>query len=207
MSKALATSDNEPSKWDDKFDRIVKWYNDDRPDDDPKKIKLPAPLLQQLQRWSWLHDMLSIPKNRYKTDTAILKLIQKQYPDISERTARFILRDTRRFFGMVSQPALAYEKVLLLDGIKDTLRKASKRNDLKAMNAAQKNLITVLGADQPEEVVENKTIINIINFNPVNLGAQVLSPEKLDELVNQMIEGDKKKAEQPFDDFEDVTQK
>lgn len=206
MSKALTVpSDNEPSKWDDKFDKIVKWFNDDRPDDDPQKTKLPASLLEQLQRWNWLHDMLSIPKHRYKSDAAVIKILQKQYPDLSERTCRFILRDTKRFFGIVSQPELAYEKVLLLQSIKETLDKARLKNDLKAKNAAEKNLIAVLGADKTEEKVENKTIINIINFNPEQLGAIPMSQEKLDEMIEKMLSADTKKAEQPFDDFEDVS--
>lgn len=44
MPTALTTTDTELSKWDDKFDRIVKWYNDPREESDPKRIKLPTPL-------------------------------------------------------------------------------------------------------------------------------------------------------------------
>lgn len=206
MSTALTTtSENDLSRWDDKFDRIVKWYNDDRAEDDPKKIKLAAPLQEQLQRWTWLYDMLNIPKNRYKRDTDIIKLLAKKYPDLTERTARHTLRDMRRFFGVLDQPNVAFEKVMLISSMKDTLRRAKVKNDLKAANVAEGNLMKALGADQSEELVENKTIINIINYNPVQLGAQELSEDKLNGLIEKMLASDKKKAEQPFDDYEDVT--
>lgn len=206
MSTALSTTaDNDLSRWDDKFDRIVKWYNDDRPDSDPKKIKLPAPLEEQLKRWSWLYSMVNIPKNRYKRDIDLIRLLVKEYPDLSERTARHTLRDMRRFFGVLDQPNLAFEKVMLISSMKDTLRRAKVKNDIKGANAAEKNLMAALGADQAEELVENKTIINVINFNPASLGAQTMSEEQLNAMVDKMLAADKKKAEQPFDDFEDVT--
>ena len=198
-------NESDPSKWDDKFDRIVKWYNDDRPDTDPKKTRLPAALQEQLNRWQWVYDFLNIPKNRYKRDSDIIKIIKKQYPDLSERTARFTLRDMRRFFGVQDQPQVAFEKVMLIASMKDTLRRAKIKNDTKGAAAAEKNLMSVLGADRQEEMVENKTIINVINFNPESLGAIPMTPEKLDELIAKMLGEDKKKADQPFDDFEDVT--
>lgn len=206
MSTALSLlNENDPSRWDDKFDRIVKWYNDERPDDDPKKVKLAPALAEQLNRWTWLYGMVTIPKNRYKNDAQLIKLLQVQYPDLSERTARRTLRDMRRFFGSVDQVEIAWEKNMLLASIKETLRQAKKKKDLKAANSAEKNLITVLGADKSQETVENKTIINVINFNPVQLGAIPMEQEQLDAMVAEIMNYDKKKAENPFDDFNDVT--
>lgn len=208
MSKSLTlVTDNDPGRWDDKFDTIVKWYNDDRDEDDPKKIKLPAPLQEQLQRWNWLYNRLSIPRHQYKNDNQLIKLILKQYPTLSERTARRTLQDMRRFYGTVDQPELAFEKIMLVRSIKNTLRDANEKGDLKAKNSAEKNLIAVLGADKTAEKVENKTIINIINFNPVQLGAIPMAQEALDAMIGEIMNYDKKKAENPFDDFADVTHK
>ncbi|MCX6216480.1 hypothetical protein [Spirosoma sp.] len=206
MSKQLTLlNDNDPGRWDDKFDLIVKWYNDEREEDDPRKIKLPAPLFEQIGRWNWLYAMVTMPKNRYKSDPQLIKLLRVQYPDLSERTARRTLRDMRRFFGAVEQPELAWEKIMLIAGIKETIRKAGLAKDFRAVASAQKNLASVLGADKTAETVENKTIINVINFNPVQLGAIPMSQEALDSMIEEITNYDKKKAENPFDDFTDVT--
>ncbi|GAB3956713.1 hypothetical protein GCM10028805_47440 [Spirosoma harenae] len=209
MSKALATttSENDPSKWDDKFDRIIKWYNDEREDDDPKKIKLHKDLEEQLKRWDWLYNKICLPKNRYKTDIQLIKLVKKQYPDLSERTARRTLQDMRRFFGVVSQPELAFEKVMLIASIKQTQREAVEKGDLKAKNAADKNLIAVMGADKQQQAVENTTIINIVGYHPEQLGVQILPEEQIEALINDVLNADRKAAENPFADFIDVTGK
>ncbi|MBD2700139.1 hypothetical protein IC229_05800 [Spirosoma sp. BT702] len=183
----------------------MKWYNDEREDDDPRKVNLHADLEAQLKRWTWLYNKICLPKNRYKTDAQLIRLLAKEYPDLSERTCRRTLRDMRRFYGSVDQPVLAFEKKMLIASIKDTLRKAKLKGDLKSASSAEKNLIAVLGADQPEQAVENKTIINVIGFNPEQLGAQALPQAKLDELIAQIMNVDKKKADQPFDDFTDVS--
>lgn len=206
MSTQLTTTDTELSKWDDKFDHIVRWYNDPRPEDDPKRIRLSAPLQQQYKRWCWLYAQMIIPKNRYKRDSDLIDIIVNQYPDLTERTARTILRDTRRFFSVLDEPNLAWEKVMLIGSMKDTLRKAKQRNDIKGANAAEKNLMTALGADKPEEHVENKTIINLINFNPEQLGAIGMPPEQLDEMIHKLLTEDKRKAERPFDEYEEVAE-
>lgn len=205
MSKALATtSSDDPGKWDDKFDLIIKWYNDERADDDPKKIKLHADLQAQLQRWSWLYEMVCIPKNRYKSDVQLIQLVQKQYPDLSQRTARRTLRDMRRFFGQIDQPQLAFEKVMLVASIKDTIKKAKVAKDFRAAASAENNLTKVLGADQAQQAVENTTIINIIGFNPEQLGAQPLPEDQLNQLIAQVLAADQKAAEQPFTDFTEI---
>ena len=99
---------------------------------------------------------------------------------------------------------MAWEKAMLVASMKDTLRRAKQKNDLKSTNAAEKNLMTILAADQAVEAVENKTIVNIINFNPEQLGVQLIPREQLDTMIEKMLAGDKKKAEQPFDEYEDI---
>lgn len=205
MPTALTLQENDPSRFDDKFDRIVKWYNDERAEDDPRRIKLAPALFEQLNKWNWLYRMLSVPKNQYKRDTEIVRLLQKEYPELSERRCYLLLRDMRRFYGVLEAPNLAFEKVMLIASIKDTLRRAKVKNDLKAAAAAEKNLSLVLGAEKSDDPADQKTIINIINYNPAQLGAQELSEDVLQELIDKMLTADKKKAETPFDDYEDVT--
>lgn len=201
MKPNLPAQQAPPDAWDDKFDRIVRWYNSSDPN-----AKLPKPLAEQLDRWNYIYSLILLPKNQFKRDSSLIRAILDRYPDLSDRTARLALRDTRRFFASVDSPVLAFEKVMLLANAKDMANRARKRNDLKAEGVALKLIKEITGADQPENVVENRTIINVLNYNPVELGGQLIAEDKLQKMISDMLEKDKKKAENPFDDYEVVNE-
>ncbi|RYC69796.1 MULTISPECIES: hypothetical protein [Spirosoma] len=202
MNNDLALT-NLPSRFEDKFDRIVKYYRCQLPDTDPKKVKLSRDLAEQLSHWITIHALLST--GRYPKTSQQLNAILKAIPGISARTARNYLDDTRRFFAIQDQPNLAYERVMLIDEMRDDMRLAKKKGDLRSLAALRQIYIKLIGADKPEDPVENKTVINIINFNPEQLGGQQISDEQLTRMIDKMLALDKKKTEELFDDFEDVS--
>lgn len=186
--------------FDDKFDRIHRWYTSSDED-----AKLPKPLAQQLERWTAIYGLMNKPENRFQRESRLVALVGEAFPDLSERTVRGLLADTRKFFASVDQPNQAFERVMLIAEAKDALSRARTKNDSKAENAAIKNLTVLLGADKPEEVVENKTVINILNYNPTELGGELLDEDKLQAMIKRMLSDDEKKKDDPFSDFTDVT--
>ena len=199
----LSQTHDAPSKWDDKFDRIVKYYRCRRPESDPKKVKLSADLQLQLDRWIFIHGLLG--SGRYPKTTQQLTAIERGIPGISARTARHYLEDTRRFFANQDEPNIAYERVMIIEELRDNMRICKKKGDMRSLAPLLKLYIEAIGANKPENVVENRTIINIINYNPEQLGGQTLSDEAIKKMVGKMLGEDKKKQEELFDDFQDVS--
>ena len=197
MSTDLALpTPSDPSKWDDKFDKIVKAWRDDT-------VTLPATLDRQLKHWITIHGILSTA--RYPRTTQQVNAILKAIPGISARTARNYLADTKKFFSTVDQIDLPYERLMLIEELRDDIRVAKKRSDMRAVAALRKLYKTAIGADKPQESVENKTVLNIINYNPEQLGGVVISDDALDKMIANFMAEDKKKAEDLFDDYTDVT--
>lgn len=196
---------NSPSRFDDKFDAIVRWYNDDREDSDERKIKLTKPLREQYDRWLYIYSILSLPKIRFKSDTVIILKLKDKYPDLSDKTLRQSLNDTRRFFAQIEEPVLAHERIMLITNMKRAMEKAEKKGDMKSLGALYGHYIKVIGADKTEAPVDNRTIINILNYNPEQLGGKQLSDDQIEAIVQRMLADDKKKDEELFDSYEDVS--
>jgi hypothetical protein len=196
MSTDLTVTDNSPIRPDDKFDRVVKHWRD-------PSSKLPQDLQVQLNHWITIHGILAT--GRYPKTTQQLNAILKAIPGISPRTARNYLADTKRFFVMAEQPDLAYERNMVIEQLRADMHLARRKGDLRALAALTKLYIDVIGANKPEAVVENKTIINILNYNPEQLGGQVISDEALDKMIENFRADDQKKKSQLFDDYEDVS--
>lgn len=199
----LTLLNDDPSRWDDKFDRIVKYYRCRRADDDPKKVTLSKDLQLQLDRWTLIYGILNTGK--YPKTTQQISAILKVIPGITDRTARTYLTDSKRFFVVLEEPNLAYERVMIIQELRDDMRICKKKGDMRSLAALRKIFIEVIGANKPEEVIENRTIINIVNFNPEQLGGQVLSDEAMERMVAKILGDDKKKQEELFDDYDDVS--
>lgn len=197
------TSELTPTAQLDKFDMVQRWYKDERADDDPKRIRIPEWLQQQAAQWNLIYGLLS--SGEYGRTTEQIAAVKRAFPGISDRTARHLLSDTKRFFSVLDAPNLAFERVVLIDELKDDIKKAKAKGDYRSVAALRALQTKVTGADQPEEVVENKTIFNIIAFNPEQLGVKLLDPGKLDSMIQAMLTEDKKKEERFFSQFEDVT--
>lgn len=203
MSTQLATLTEDPTPFDDKFDRIVKYYRDRRDDDDPKKPKLPPKLQEQLSRWKLIYGLLS--SARYPKMIQQVNAVMKLFPDLSDRTARNYLEDTKKFFAIQDERNLAFERVMIIDELQDDMRLAKRKGDLRSLGTLRKVYVDVIGANKPEEKVENRTIINIVNYNPEQLGGKQMSNEALEKLTAKMLAADEKKQRELFDDYEDVT--
>jgi hypothetical protein len=203
MSTDLTVTTNELTRFDDKFDLIVKYYRDRRADDDPKKIKLAKDLQKQLGHWITIHALLST--GRYPKTSQQINAILKAIPNISPRTARYYLDDTRRFFAITDEPNLTYERVMLIEELRDDMRICKKKGDMRSLAPLRKLYAEVIGADKPINPVENRTIINVINYNPEQLGGQQISDAALESMVERLLGEDKKKQEELFSDYEDVS--
>lgn len=194
-----------PSRHDDKFDAIVRWYNDDRDMDDPARRQLSKSLQEQYERWQYIYSILTLPKIRFKSDTMLVKRLKEKWPTLSDRVLRYAIADTRRFYAQLEQPVLDWERVMLITNMKRAMERAEKKGDFKSLGAMFGHYIKLIGADKPQTPVDNRTIINIINFNPEQLGGKQIPDDKLEALIAQMQAGDKKKQQALFDDFEDVS--
>ena len=198
MSHELATTSNALHKWEDKFDRVYRWYRDET-----GTVTLPAELDRQRTQWAWIFALLE--SGRHARDSQLIAAIQKEYPGTQTRVARRLLDDTRRFYAVLDTPNLAWERVMLIQQLKEDLRKARKKGDYKSVGVLSRLYALVIGADKPIEPVENKTIINILNYNPSQLGAEQIDEEKLNKLIKTMLADDKKRQQDDFDLFLDVT--
>lgn len=192
-----------PGRFDDKFDRVLRWARDTREDSDPMRIKIPAELEQQFRRWNLIYGLLSA--GSYSRIGQQIGMVKKAIPGITDRTARNLLNDTKRFFAALDAPNLAWEKQSLMASILDDIDSARRKGDYKSIASLHKLYATLIGADQPENPVENRTIVNVINYNPEQLGGQQISDEQLKAMVENMMADDKKKNQELFADFEDVT--
>lgn len=199
MSQGLTNAGQaQLARFDDKFDRIVKAYRSENGLDG-----LPALLREQLRRWETIYALMQTGK--YPKDSQVINLILQKYPDISTATARTLLSDTRRFFGVVSDINPAFERVMQINDLKGDIRAARRKGDFRSVTGLMKLLSELTGTDKPDERIENKTVINVLNYNPAQLGGQAISEEQLQGLVAKMLADDEKKKRDLFDDFEDVT--
>ncbi|OIN59804.1 hypothetical protein [Arsenicibacter rosenii] len=195
MSSELTTSSGGGlAKWEDKFDRVYRWYRDET-----GSITLPAELEQERRQWAWIYALME--SGAQTKESQLVLAIQKQYPGTQARVARRLLDDTRRFYSVLGKPNLDFERVMLISQLREDIRRARRSEDFKAVASLSKLYAQVIGADQPQEQVENKTVINVLNFNPVQLGGEEIDPEQLEKLIKNLKAADKRKREEEFSDF------
>ena len=189
-------------KWADKFDQVQRWWKDGT-----GNVTLPADLERQVKWWEWIYNKLHT--GRYARDTELVQeILRKAEIDglkVSQRTAYNYINDCRRFYGAISVTNVDFEKVMQVSELKDDIKKAKARNDFRSVAALRKLLVSILGLDQPTQAGEQKTVINILNYNPVQLGAKEIPPEKLDKLIRDIMTEDRRKEEALFDSFTDVS--
>lgn len=189
-------------KWADKFDQVQRWWKDST-----GNVMLHADLERQVKWWEWIYNKLHT--GRYARDTELVQeIIRKSVIDgqaVSQRTAYNYINDCRRFYGAIEHTNVDFEKVMQVAELKDDIKKAKARNDFKSVAALRKLLVSILGLDQPTETAEQKTIINILNYNPAQLGAKEIPEEKLNRLIKDIMAEDRKKEDDLFDSFTDVS--
>ncbi|QIP16812.1 hypothetical protein G8759_31305 [Spirosoma aureum] len=204
MSTELSLAQMPATKWEDKYDLVLRWARDERSDDDPLRTRIPAALEQQFRRWNQIYGLLQA--GTYSKTTEQIAVVKKTFPGISDRTARNLLADTKRFFSVLDAPNLAWERLTLIEEVREDIKLARQKGDFRSVAALRTLYAKLTGADQPEEVVENKTIFNIIAFNPEQLGVELIDPDKLDTMIRSITASDKKKRDDFFTQFEDVTE-
>jgi len=144
---------SEIQKFEDNFDRIVKYYFDERHQD-----KLPADLQAQLDRWKFVRLVYSSWKVTIKREVATALI--KQY-GIDEATAYRDIANAQRLYVRLEEVNREFERIIRIEEIKALRAKCIARGDLKIAAECDKNLIKIGGYDK--ELEPPKIVKQIIN--------------------------------------------
>lgn len=92
---------------------------------------------------------------KFSKQKDVESMMRAKYPNISITQIKNDIACTKRLFSAISTFNKDYEKLFLLEDIKDTMIQARKKGDLNARTKAQKNYSQVLGLDK-EDIDESK---------------------------------------------------
>lgn len=161
-------------------------------------IDLPQDLAERYKRLNAAREllfgatMLKVPE--------IIQVLVKEH-GLSQVQARQDVVDAKKLFYFLDPIDRDFEKAWTIMSIKDNLSVAKEKGDRKTVSAEHKNLITIFGFDKDQENAQPPTVnINVINFNPKLIGAQVRTDQELDTAVEQLLIAD----QQELDDFTDA---
>ena len=99
-------------------------------------------------RWDFCDNQL----RKYAKDREVELVMKAKFPNISSRQIKRDIENTRRLFSSISTINKEYEKLYLIEDIKDTMMEAKNQNNLMARTKAQKNLYLALGLDKDDEI-------------------------------------------------------
>lgn len=116
-----------------------------------------------------IYDRLDFCDNllrKYGKQREVEALMKAKYPNISLVQIKRDIENTKRLFSSIATINKDYEKLFLIEDIKETILEAKKTGDLNARTRAQKNLYLALGLDKDDEIdlskLENHEYIQII---------------------------------------------
>ncbi len=92
---------------------------------------------------------------KYSKQRDVESMMRVKYPNISITQIKNDIACTKRLFSVINTFNKDYEKLFLLEDIKDTMIQARKKGDLNARTKAQKNYSQVLGLDK-DDIDESK---------------------------------------------------
>lgn len=169
---------------------------------DPDSEKLIPAAKERMDRYFFAHDLISQKRSRHE----VARKLQVKYGLSRAQSYRDLFHMQYVIGSSLSIDANYYEK-FLIDSIIETIRLASKKPDLKAKAAAERNLAMVLGFPKsddnritPDMLQQN---ILVITSNTKALGD---IPEYSDDEIDRLIRNFKKKAKKStsFDEAEIV---
>lgn len=100
------------------------------------------------ERWDFCDNML----RKYAKQRDVEQMMQSKFPNISIAQIRRDIENTRRLFNSISSINKEYEKLFLIEDIKETILECKRTGNLNARTKAQKNLYLVLGLDKTDEI-------------------------------------------------------
>jgi hypothetical protein len=100
------------------------------------------------ERWDFCDNQL----RKYGKQRDIESMMKAKFPNISIRQIQRDIENTRRLFSSITTINKDYEKLFLLEDIKETILEAKRTGNLKARAAAQKNMYLVLGLNKDDEI-------------------------------------------------------
>ncbi len=181
------------TKRDSDLDIFAKAMTDD-------SIQLPADLVKRKQRIEHVHTLYFSESFKFQSENELAKVIAR-YHQVSLFAARKDVDLFKQLYVYANPVDWKFERALLLYSVKNNINKAREEGDLKTVQKEHKNLKDILG-DEKDGGEIRAVNINIINYNPVLVGAKEI-PD-LDNMIAQMIAKDKKAEEDGFTDFEEL---
>lgn len=182
---------SEIQRFEDNFDKIVKYYLDEKFND-----RLPAELVVQLERWKFVRLVYSSWKVTIKREVATA--LVKEF-GVDEATAYRDIANAQRLYVRLEEVNKEFERIVRIEEIKALRSKCITKGDLKTAAECDKNLIKIGGFDkelEPARIVTN--ITNEIVFDPRLVDGEVI-PD-IERVVAQFMV----KKKRQLDDLEDA---
>ena len=132
---------------------------------------------------------------RNLTRKSVAEMIRKRYPHpdgsaMSESMAYRIINETMHVFGTTATINKNYMRQRGIDMCLDTYRMAQEKQDLKAMNAAIKNMAEIAGLNKEDSGQLPLDILDRIQvnlqINPALLGAKPIGWDEVNALLQEL---------------------
>jgi hypothetical protein len=187
---------SEIQRFEDNFDKIVKYYLDEKSQD-----KLSPELQAQLKRWKFIRLVYSSWKITIKRE--VVNALVKEF-GVDEATAYRDIANAQRLYARLEEVNKEFERIIRIEEIKALRSKCISKGDLKTAAECDKNLIKIGGYDkelQAPKVVQN--ITNEIVFDPRLVDGEVI-PD-IERVVAQFLVKKKREVDQ-FDHADIITE-
>ncbi|MGB4775702.1 MAG: hypothetical protein WBP45_11045 [Daejeonella sp.] len=179
----------ELQRYEDNFDKVVKYYFDEK-----NQVKLSDDLLNQLERWKFVRMIYSSWKiyNRREVVNAVIKEF-----DVNEATAYRDVANAQRLFVRLEEVNREFERIIQIEKIKKTRDKCEAKGDFRTVAVCDTNLIKIGGYDK--ELEPPKVIVNIINqltYDPSLVDAEPIAD--LEKTIKSFLVKKKKQLDEEF---------
>lgn len=155
-------------------------------------VKLTKKDKEQLDRFSFAEAQL----RRFKSRAIVAKMMSVRY-NISIPQAYRDINNAKIVFGSSVIVDKDYYRAFLLDSIVETIRMAVKAGDLRAKNAAEKNLIVLLGFDKDDSSPLTPEMLqqNILVITPDVAALGLPKVQDLDKQIHKFLKEEARNAE------------
>ncbi len=179
------------AKFEDKLDKVVKYYFDDR-----KQVKLSEDLLKQIERWKFIRMVYTSWRTSSRRD--IVSAVVKEY-GVDEATAYRDILNAQKLYVRLEEVNKEFERIIRIEDIKALRAKCIAKGDLKTAAACDANLIKIGGYDK--ELEAPKVINNIINqlmYDPTLVGAEKIP--NIEQVVKSFLAKKKRVDDSEIED-------
>jgi len=183
---------SEIQRFEDNFDKIVKYYTDERFHE-----KLSAELQVQLQRWKFIRLIYSSWKVTIKRE--VVNALVKEF-GVDEATAYRDIANAQRLYVRLEEVNKEFERIIRIEEIKLLRAKCIAKGDHKTAAQCDTNLLKIGGFDKelkPPPIIKN--ITNEIVFDPRLVDGEEI-PD-IEKVVAQFLVKKKREVDQ-FDHAE-----